>query len=415
MTTLFVGIDVSQNAAQVCFLDQSERILGQFKVANDLPGAEQLVRRILAVAKEQNLVSVVIGLEATGLLGWHLRTYLSQVTDLQPLYPKVYVFNAKVVAGFKKAYPDLPKTDAVDAWVIADRLRFGRLPRPHEEGERFEALQRLTRARYHLVHNLVREKNRFLSTLFLKFSAFVQQEPIKRTFGTTALAVLTEFATAEEVATQSLEQLTQLIVDRSRNRYGDPQEIAAAVQKAARASYRLPKAMADPVNQVLACQINVIRAMEQQIRELDVAIERLLSTVPQTLHSVKGLGPVYIAGIIAEIGSIDRFPNEAALAKYTGLYWSKYQSGNFQAENTRMTRKGNTYLRYYLVEAANSVRMHDAEFRRYYSLKKAESKTHAHKRALVLTARKLIRLVDCLLRSNRLYRPPQGRLHTGGR
>jgi transposase len=276
-------------------------------------------------------------------------------------------------------------------------------------------LQRLTRARYHLVHDLVREKNRFLSTLFLKFSAFVQQEPIKRTFGTTALAVLTEFATAEEVAAQSLEQLTQLIVDRSRNRYENPQEVAAAVHKAARASYRLPKAMADPVNQVLACQVNVIRAMEQQIRELDVAIERLLSTVPQTLHSVKGLGLVFIAGIIAEIGNIERFPNEAALAKYTGLYWSKYQSGNFQAEDTRMTRKGNTYLRYYLVEAANSLRMHDAEFRRYYTLKKAETKTHAHKRALVLTARKLIRLVDCLLRSNRLYKPPQGRLHTGGR
>ena len=169
------------------------------------------------------------------------------------------------------------------------------------------------------------------------------------------------------------------------------------------------------MNQVLACQINVIRAMEQQIRELDVAIERLLSTVPHTLHSVKGLGPVFIAGIIAEIGNIERFPNEATLAKYTGLYWSKYQSGNFQAEDTRMTRKGNTYLRYYLVEAANSVRMHDAEFRRYYNLKKAETKTHAHKRALVLTARKLIRLVDCLLRSNRLYKPPLERLHTGGK
>lgn len=415
MTTLFVGIDVSQIAAQVCLLDHSGRELGQFKIVNDLQGAEQLVRRITSVAKEWQLVTVVIGLEATGMLGWHLRTYLSQVPDLQPLNPKVYMFNAKVVAGFKKAYPDLPKTDAIDAWVIADRLRFGRLPRPHEEGERFEALQRLTRARYHLVHDLVREKNRFLSTLFLKFSAFVQQEPIKRTFGPTALAVLTEFATAEEVAAQSLEQLTQLIVDRSRNRYEDPQAVAAAVQKAARASYRLPKAMADPVNQVLACQINVIRAMEAQIRQLDVAIERLLSTVPQTLHSVKGLGPVFIAGIIAEIGNIERFPNEAALAKYTGLYWSKYQSGNFQAEDTRMTRKGNTYLRYYLAEAANSLRMHDAEFRRYYSLKKAETKTHAHKRALVLTARKLIRLVDCLLRSNRLYKPPQGRLQTGER
>ncbi|MHB9146722.1 MAG: hypothetical protein ACYC5Y_15520 [Symbiobacteriia bacterium] len=49
--------------------------------------------------------------------------------------------------------------------------------------------------------------------------------------------------------------------------------------------------------------------------------------------------------------------------------------------------------------------MHDAEFKRYYQRKKAESKTHAHLRALALTARKLVRLLDALLRSNRLYNP----------
>jgi hypothetical protein len=47
--------------------------------------------------------------------------------------------------------------------------------------------------------------------------------------------------------------------------------------------------------------------------------------------------------------------------------------------------------------------LHDAEFKRYYQRNNAEAKTHAHKRALALTARKLVRLVDHLLRSNRLY------------
>lgn len=57
------------------------------------------------------------------------------------------------------------------------------------------------------------------------------------------------------------------------------------------------------------------------------------------------------------------------------------------------------------MEAACSLAVHDAEFRRYYQRKKAESKTHAHLRALAFTARKLVRLVDHLLRSNRLYNP----------
>ena len=34
-----------------------------------------------------------------------------------------------------------------------------------------------------------------------------------------------------------------------------------------------------------------------------------------------------------------------------------------------MIKSGNRYLRYYLLEAANSVRRCDSEFRRYYDLK----------------------------------------------
>lgn len=38
-----------------------------------------------------------------------------------------------------------------------------------------------------------------------------------------------------------------------------------------------------------------------------------------------------------------------------------------------------------------------------------QSTKHAHKRALVLTARKLVRLVDALLRTDTLYRTPAQR------
>lgn len=35
-------------------------------------------------------------------------------------------------------------------------------------------------------------------------------------------------------------------------------------------------------------------------------------------------------------------------------------SGNFESERTPMTRTGNQYLRYYMVEAANSVQLREA-------------------------------------------------------
>ncbi len=73
-----------------------------------------------------------------------------------------------------------------------------------------------------------------------------------------------------------------------------------------------------------------------------------------------------------------------------------------------MIKSGNRYLRYYLLEAANSVRRCDSEFRRYYDLKFREVNKFQHKRALALTARKLVRLVFRLLKDNRLYILPGG-------
>lgn len=62
-----------------------------------------------------------------------------------------------------------------------------------------------------------------------------------------------------------------------------------------------------------------------------------------------------------------------------------------------MTRTGNQYLRYYMVEAANnSVQLREATYRAYYLKKYDEVPKYKHKRALVLTARKLVRLVDVL-------------------
>ena len=70
-------------------------------------------------------------------------------------------------------------------------------------------------------------------------------------------------------------------------------------------------------------------------------------------------------------------------------------------------------MRYYLVEAANSVRTHCPEYAQYYAAKYAETPKHAHQRALVLTARKLVRLIDVLLREGKRYLAPAERAARG--
>ena len=215
------------------------------------------------------------------------------------------------------------------------------------------------------------------------------------------------FESVDELANCDLETLTAFVSTAGRGRFADPEATAKAVQAAARGSYRLPKTVNDSINQAMSVSIASMRALESQIKVLEKAIEQQFEIIPNTLTSIPGIGPVYSAGIIAEIGDIRRFESQASVAKYAGLVWTQHQSGDFEAQNTRMIKSGNRYLRYYLLEAANSVRRCDSEFRRYYDLKFHEVNKFQHKRALALTARKLVRVVFRLLKDNRLYIMPE--------
>jgi hypothetical protein len=146
------------------------------------------------------------------------------------------------------------------------------------------------------------------------------------------------------------------------------------------------------VNLVLSSSLVTIRTLTAQLKPLARAIAAELEAVPaQTIRTIPGLGPVLTAGIVSEIGDIGRFEGEEQLAKFAGLTWRRHQSGEFEGEDRALTKTGNRYLRYHLVEAANSVRLHCPEFGSYYRTKYREATRHKHKRALVLTARKLVR------------------------
>jgi transposase len=407
MNILFVGLDVSSRHIDVCCMLQDGTVMAAFLVTNDLPGVAALGQKVAAILASRQLEHVLFGLEATSVYGWHVAHALPDVEVLRPYRPATHTFNPRIIRAFKKTLTYKPKNDRQDAWFIAEKLRQGRLAHSVQVDDRYEALRRLTRHRFHLVQSITAEKNRFLNNLFLKCSVAAQDKPISRLFGPTAASVLVEIHSVEELVATPIEQLVEILVKKSRGRLKAPEEVAAAVQKAANASYRLSKAMADSVNFVLATSLRTIRALEQEVKTLDAAIAELLVTIPQTLTSVKGIGPVFAAGIVAEVGGIHRFPHHPALARYAGLVWTEYESGNFRAQDTRLVKEGNQYLRYYLVEAAASLVVHNAEFKRYYETKRAEVKNHAEKRALALTARKLVRLVHALLRKDQLYRAPR--------
>lgn len=413
MSTLFVGIDVSSKSNVVCAMDfdENQYIASSFK--NNQPGADELAEMILeCMNTHSNLDTIVVALESTSVYSIHIANFLSTSEVLMPYKPYVFCLNPKATANYRKSYIAMEKSDPMDAYLIADFARCGRIKKCEPwRGGQFLALKRLTRHRLHLAECITREKTYMVSNLYLKFSELQilddSNQPFSNIYGTTSSAILTEFMSLQEIIDSSEEELLQFLAKKSRNRINDISKTSALLKKAARDSYRLDKCMYEPLNVSLASSFNCIQTYQKEIKLIDQAIEKCINGMNPNaftiLKSIPGIGPVWAAGILSEIGDINAFHSSDALAKYAGLIWLKNDSGDFVSEDNRVSKAGNTYLRYYLGEAANSIRRYIPEYKEFYSKKYAEVTKHQHKRALALTSRKLVRLVFGLLVKNQLY------------
>jgi transposase len=406
LNPLFVGIDISIKDLKLRSVNDAGQETGKrLHAPNDRTGIDLIEQHLLRVMRDHNLDKLYVGFEATSTYHWPLQMALAESNSLATFKPEICPFNARIIAQFKKSMGNLPKDDWTDSFVIAERLRFKRPPHGPTVDFRFLPLQRLTRFRYHLVSLLVREKNYFLTNLFLKFNTLCTMEVFADRFGATATAIATEFLSPDEIAARPLAELIQFLMERGHQHFDNPEATAKNLVEAARKAHRLRAELQKPVTLVLKTSLESIRALERSIQQIDKAIAQMITSFPNTLLSVKGLGPVITAGIIAEVGYCDHLSNESKLAKLAGLTWPSHDSGDFQSEDNPMSQHGNVYLRYYLIEGANSVRFHTPEFANFYNRKYQETPKHKHRRALVLTARKLVRLVYALLRTNQLYSP----------
>lgn len=376
---LFIGIDVSSKDLQVAITDSEnfQKPLINQSFTNDLIGASEIKQLILQLAAQADYDKIILGMEATSIYSFHPAYFFANDEDLKKLNLETDVVNPRKTKQFHDAFED-NKNDPIDAYYIAEYLRFGKYRVTIPRQEQYLALQRLTRTRYEVVASLTRAKQHFIEALYYRLNKLVtvdKDDIDTSVFGATMLSIITNSKTLDEIAKMPIEELIDYLQTKGRGRFSDPEALAKAIRKAVRGSYRLGKAMKDSIDTVLAVYYTEIKTDQKLIKNLDKSIAQIVDALPEAkiLQSIPGIGPVYSAGIIAEIGSIDRFDNEAKLAKYAGLAWRQKQSGDFDSEHTPLIRKGNHYLRYYLVEAANLIRLRDPVFAKYYQKKYNEA------------------------------------------
>lgn len=408
----FVGLDVSSTKLDVCIMLSDTTTPFTASLPNDLVGASEIKKQILELNDTYSFERIVIGMEATSLYSFHPAMFFHEDSDLKALKVEVMVEQPNKIKKYREAFEE-SKNDTIDAFYIADYFRIERFSPAFLKEEKYLALQHLTRTRLQLIEQLTKTKKHFIENIYYKcntLSTEIKNENLSTNlWSSTIISLMTEDYSLDELATIALEDLAEFLQKLGRGRFKEPEKLAKAIQAAIRGSYRLPKLQQDSVNVILGLLAREIRNLEQMIKDIDKAIEDMVEVIPeyQCLTSVPGVGKVYAAGIIAEMGQIERFKDHPQVAKYAGLNWKQYQSGNTNSQNTELVKRGNRYLRYYLVEAANSVRRHDSEYQTFYMKKYQEVPKHQHKRAIVLTARKFVRLVDALLRNRQLYTPPR--------
>ena len=409
---LYVGIDISLKTFDASAIDIDSNFLLRSKrhFSNNIQGLKTLCNILYGIASKKSFTTILIGFEATGNYGFHLPFYIHENEKLKQFDLKIFQINPKLIKHFRKSFSDLPKTDLQDSYIIAERLKIGRLYPYMKYDPHYFSLRFITRRRFQIVENIVNEKCRFISLLLIKAPGFVQNKILSNLTGSTSSALMTEYASLDEIVQTPIQQLTDFIVIQSKNKIKNPIIIAEKLKYIARESYKPNRILHDNLNMALLSSYRHIQFLKKELKQIDKEIAVQIQTFAneyKILTSIKGIGPVFAAGIISEIADISLFDEQKKLAKFAGLTWRIKKSGQFEAEETSLTKAGNRYLRYYLVEAAQSLAFKNYDFIPYYWKKHREVNKYQHKRAVVLCARKFIRVIHTLLKKNQLYVSPK--------
>ena len=261
---------------------------------------EQLNERLCQLGARDD---IKIGMEATGHYWKVLWTFLTNQDWT------VEVFNPVLSAGYAKANLRGRRTDADSTLVIAKVIRDGGFT-PFVANDSMDQLKTLCRQRRYRVCQQSDAKRR-LSTLidqvFPEFGTLFSD-----LYGKTALAVLSAFPSARQVAKVHLKRLTTLILKASGHCLNAQR--AREVRQAARSSTALTR-HDEATERALQIMIQHIHFSQQQIQQLEKHMAEQFDAMDHSIKSIPGLGDVVAPVILSELGDLNRFKGAKAAHK----------------------------------------------------------------------------------------------------
>ncbi len=374
---IYVGIDIAKlNHFAAVISSDGEILIEPFKFTNDYDGFYLLLSKLAPL--DQN--SIIIGLESTAHYGDNLVRFLIS-KDF-----KVCVLNPIQTSSMRKNNVRKTKTDKVDTFVIAktlmmqDSLRFMTI-----DDLDYIELKELGRFRQKLVKQRTRLKiqlTSYVDQVFPELQYFFKSGLHQNS----VYALLKEAPTPTAIASMHMTHLAHLLEVASHGHFG--KEKARQLRVLAQKSVGVNDSS-------LSIQINhtieQIELLDSQLFHTELEMANLVTCLHSVIMTIPGIGFINGGMILGEIGDIHHFSEPKKLLAFAGLDPSVHQSGNFQAQRTRMSKRGSRVLRYALINAAHNVVKNNATFKAYYDAKRAEGRTHYN--ALGHCAGKLVRVI----------------------
>ena len=385
-----VGIDIGKNHHEASIVSPEGKQIGRsLRFATTHKGADSLMSFIF---KNIGNSPCVFGMEATGHYWYPIYSFLKAKGYT------IYVINPIQSDSLRKMYIRQTKNDSIDSFLIAEVIRFGQFGTTSMADENILAMRQLCRYRDSVISSRTEIKLRIGTIMEQIFPEYEKQ--FSSLWVSTSMGILEKYLTPENIENAPIDELFEIIKDKSHNRLTKAKAIS--IKEAAADTFGI-KIAQDAFSFQLKQLIDRMNFHDKQIEALDIEIMKYYEQFDCYLHTIPGIGIIGAATILAEIGDISRFKNSSALVAFAGIDPTVRQSGEFNSTHNHMSKRGSPYLRHAIFLAATTCSFHNSPLNAYYKKKRDQGKHHLTATGAV--ARKLTTVIYAVLRDGKPYEP----------
>lgn len=366
-----VGIDVSKGKSTVAVLSlEGEVIEEPFEINHDINGLNLLEEKLKDIPKED----LKIVMEETGTYHLPVLGYLLDkgyfVVAENALKIKKYLDR-----GLRKA-----KTDKKDSYKLAEYTcdNWYKLNKVRDNDEIYDNLRFLSRQYINNINVQVKQKNNFSNLCDLLFPGYYQM--LDENNFILGLEIFKKYYHPEIVTNKKQSQFVDEI-DRLAKELGHK---GAGITLANKIYLLAQKTISPRPNNEFA-QLSAISCADVLILTIKTTttiiteMDKLARELPEydVISEIPGCGKKLTSRVIAEIGDVRRFKNAGSIIAYAGLDAPPYQSGQFEATNRHISKRGNKYLRktgYEVMKSIKSSCRLDNDLKSYIIKKENEGK-----------------------------------------